>query len=875
MHKDTPAKTSVSSSFKARFSVFQRPSTAQDPLSPRASADSPTKTPARPQTMTPARPRTMTMGLREPTPRLETPRDEPSPESPILVPVVPPIACEAVDAPDELPLTDIPATPDTAADGAPFSLSVLDAATGHVAMVLPPRWRNAALVTLVQGNGGPDQPPGKPPRMGIQRVWLKNGQLHVVGRRSREVLEQLTMALVLLRTLGVGSPGEPGFLEVLNAIPALLAVASKRPQQVAAPPQDSATLLIAEREWIVCVLNQLVTPWPALACRLFLHLTPGLQQGLLRRSPSTVDSLVSKVTQPADQQALGAVFETGLRNAMRTGAAAARLLPWIKHCPAWVAASLLQSWEGHNDPVAKEWWLRQCPALADALSDLGDLVAPVRRVMGDVDQPPERVLDLLREQGVPWQGSAQWDLATRLMRREVGQMVNGDVSDQHLLESYGRIVRAMNLLPKDNCADVLLQAVIQGLATQFAHRDGVLDERLSWLLDKLSLDFKRAFAQAVGHAFQRFCASPEPDVRCLYLQAHPQGPFSEVIFGDPVHLRWMLAPMIQRAGRERAFQARVLLHSNARARLRELFGADELAMATLAPEGLATAHWRLRYAYSTLLANQLRERETPAPSELKALLRVMASILHEAAHDTQCPLQPQEMAELASNITQADQSQATERWLKSLLAMRSNDTKYVACVASVILNAVAELYALRRDDGTATSPAATYADKLMEMLCRQKNVPIRFDVRFAGQAMLTCTDWTRETLKRWMDRLRLNEHARQRACVWMAELLTTLDPDNVSEERRQLLMYVRELGRAHGFQHLDSKERGILAVWRGLYVNVWGTSSEFPLVSQEELGPRFLDLGPSTLNLDIYDLDEEEAQDVRGENQVEDRRNDT
>lgn len=868
MNKDN----SVMSAIKARFSVFQRPGTAQDPHSPRASSGSASETPARP--------RTTTMGLRAPTPRPGTPRDEPSPGARTVVPVVPPISLEAVNPPEELTLTDIPAPPDPAADDAPFSLSVLDAATGHVAMVLPRRWNNPAWVALVQGNGGPDQPPGKPPRMGIQRVWQQDGRIHVVGRRSRDILEQLTMALELLRELGVGSPGEPGFLEVLNTIPALLAAPGRRPQLVAAPPQASGSLLHAEREWVVGVLNQLVAHWPSLACRLFLHLTPRLQQGLLRRSPSTVASLVGSVTQPVEQRALGAVFEAGLRNAMRTRAEAAQLLPWIAKCPAWAAASLLQIWDDHDDPAAKRWWMHECPALAELLSDLGDMARPARRVLGDgtdgdVQRPPEHLLDMLRKQGIAWQGSAQWTQAIALIRREVGQLVSGKVTDQQLTESYGRIIETVNLLPESNRAAVLLQAVMQELAAQLNTKEGVLDQRLDWLFDKLSRGFTRAFAQAAGHAFQHFCASSDPNVRRLRLQAGAEDAFSAVDFADPVHLRWMLAAMIQKAGSERAFQGRVLLHSSARARLRELFGADELALATVAPEGLPGAHWRVRYAYSTLLAKQLRERETPAPSELEALLHVMASILREAAHDTQCPLQPQEMSELASNITQADQSQATERWLKSLLSMHSDDAKYVACVASVFLNAVAELYAFPRDERTGTSAAATYADKLMEMLCRQKNVPIHFDVRFAGQAMLTCTDWTRETLKRWTDRLRSNEHARQRACVWMAELLTALDHGNVSEERRQLVMYVRELGRAHGFQLLDSKERGILAVWRGLYVNVWGASSEFPLVSQEELGPRFLDLGPSTLNLDIYDLDEEEAQDVRGENQAPGRRNDT
>lgn len=780
--------------------------------------------------------------------------------------------------PSELPRTDLPTASGQSHDDSPFSLTLQDAATGHYAMPLPPRWRIRDFIPLVQGNGGPDDPPGKPPRMGIGRVWSQDDQLHVVGPHAKRVLNQLTNVAVLLRELGVGSPQEPGFLEVLQKIPALLVVSGDQPQLRPVEKDGDSSELHADPEWVSCVLSQLTTHWPSLACRLFLLLTPKRQYSLVRHCPSVIGCMVDNLSTLPEQQALGAVFEAGLKDQLRSGNAASSFLPWLMRCPPWAAASLLEIWDAYDHPKEKQWWLHQCPQLAEALSVLGDMARPMRQV-----EPPssEAALDILRKcGGVRWEGSNTWALAIKLIRDEVRQLVSDKVADHALNDCYGRIVEISNLMPADKRTDALLYSVMQELSEQL-QRKGVQEARMDWLLNKIFLNAKRVFSQAAAIAFQHLCDSPTPDVRQLRLKSNTSDAFAVVDCPDPVHLRWILQAMVQLAGREEEFQKRMTLNKKTARAFKDLlgtglFGAVTPLQGQEAPANLAQAHWRMKLTYRHELAEQLASRESQPPTPKKSVLArlslvrptskaplvsrvqldLMASILQGAAHDTQTPIRPEEMALLASYISDASYSLELLNWLTQLLERHVDDPKYVECVSSMVLNAVAQLYA----SGGPESQARKFADALMAWLCLESRVPVRFDTRFAGESLLSCSAWTTNTVIRLQRALSAantpeSRRAAQRACVWITQLSMTLDPHSTSKERQALVMYLREqLAVPKKFNLLNAEERSILAFCRGLYANEWQgpytlwTDEDFNDEAMEEMRNKSLDGGKNVVD---------------------------
>ncbi len=707
-----------------------------------------------------------------------------------------------------------------------FEVRVVDERARHFRMDLPERWSRTELTALIEGPDGS----GRPARQGIDKVWLQNGELHAVGRRAEQTLAQFRAALIVLRTLGVGSPDQPGFLALLRRVPALMAV--PKALHMVLQGEDDRVTFHGDRDWFACLLAQLTVECPSLACRLFGHLAPGLQCSLLRRSPSVVNALVTSLSDPKDQQALCGCFESGLTQALRSGGGAGRLLGWLEHCPPWAAGPLLRIWDSHPVDSDKRWWLHESAALAEAVAALGDAARPAMPdgppqaeplvVMGQTASPlrsAEEVLDALRAHGYPWEGSPEWSEGMALVRQQVGQIVGAEPTEvAHA--SYGCIIETLNLLKCDDPGAVLLHTVVNEVALRYQRKE-VQDARLDWLFDRLARSFERGFAQATACAFHRFCETP--DVPWLYLQGNRSGAYAVVQCADTVHLRWILACMVRHAGGHPAFQARGLLGLSQLGELRALVGPEVPLLQVLAPQGLAAAHWRVQYLLRREFVQALALQASLAPDDLNLQRDVLASALLGAASDHEVPIRPDEVAMFASAVSSADGSPAFIAWMTGLLLRYPLDRDYQKLVATVVLNAVGRL-CLRTDDRKAEK----LADDLIAMLCRE-DVPVAFDRHLADKAVKESPAWTEKTLVRWIKRsqgvlgLGRSREA-QRACAWMVQWMVGLDPHSRSEDRRKLVGFVRYLRGKGDLALLSVAERGAVAIWLGSHEGIWPTN---------------------------------------------------
>lgn len=667
---------------------------------------------------------------------------------------------------NSLPADTRPPPVTLTADQEPFKVTELDAGSCRFAMNLPASCCNLEFISLVLGHAGSDDLPGKPLRLGIDGVELQNGQLHVTGRRAREALEHLAKVLNGLPTLGVGSPGQPGVLDVLGATPALMTV--PKVLNLVQEGDGDQIQLEGDRSWVASVLDQLTVRWPSLAFNLFDRLTPGLRNSLLRHCPAIIDSLVAKASRPQDRQALSGYFVAGLSSELKPDGDLDRIQTWIEHCPRWAAASLLRVWDDHADSDAKAQWMLGRPDLQETLAVLRDSGArPEPSVMKDDPRVPDLVLELLRKKGIPEMDGPLWNTGMRYINSELREILLGTLTDVEREASYRNVVEVLNLLPTDERGALLLHSVLHELASQF-RRGEEEDGSMTWLLERLSKDYAHAFSEATACAFRANLS--EPKATRLQLQADPQGRYAGVDCADREHLRKILKCMGQRVGTDPASQESLtLLHDTS------LLGAPPPVHQILAPDDLSKAHWRAQYLFRDKFAKQLGKGKSlefeDAIHDPHIQCEVYASILHQAAHDKQTPIESAEIAGFATFIANGQPSRSLFNWLSALLKRYPDDKSYTALVANMVLSAAGRLYTQKAADPNAR----VYADGLMAWLCYEEAVPVVGELVLDRQLLekeftKASAAWTPDTLKGWQDKLTSGSRAVHRAGVLMATL---------------------------------------------------------------------------------------------------------
>ncbi|GAA4335841.1 hypothetical protein GCM10023165_12540 [Variovorax defluvii] len=614
---------------------------------------------------------------------------------------------------------------------------------------------------------------------GGQGAWIAAGELHLPGPGAPHVLAKLSMALKILRALGVSD--EKAALDVLRVTPALMVDTAKR--RMSFTLSSDGACLKGDARWLQSLIAGLACHSPSLACRVVLDLlTPRARWTLLSHHPATFDALVARVEDEQDREALRVYFERGLASEMKKPRGAPYVAVWMARCPPWAEASLNRIWSTHGDESITSQWMLDDPALGEILtrwrmSCSTMSVAPIdgvdRQQVFKVDPIGSADAGRIREQ------FAIILLSVR-GRNEVRELRYGEALTQCGLPSHTEEDRATRARFLFHCA---LSAVSAELMVT-----KVESEALEWLLARLFKDFRRDFCAVAASALVHRLANPS--ARQLALSENLDD--KPVEFSDDAHVLDIVRRMVGWCHQERAFQSRLPLQKAVKDTLAVMAGEDLFVW--LAPtgqkDGFRQAAWKMRLLWrDEWLSDQgLQSNDLARSLETATILKLAL------AQEDRDGIPDRDMDGIVSCVLQGESS----AWVQSLLGLNPFDTaqqKFRSLIACLAVKCASNAY----DAGNLAR-----ATEFVAMLCKCRFV-LDDDLGVASWSMAAGAALTLEAVRALRAALSSDPRGLERMYLWVYCLDRAVQADE-SGRVAEAVKYLDDTCEGYDFRHL--KENG-------------------------------------------------------------------